>query len=129
MNFNEAFPSKFLRACDLNGKPVVIEIELAPMEILGSGNDAIQKIVLHFRGGLKPLPLNKTNAYAVAKIAGNDTDEWAGTRVELYPTVTEVKGESVDCIRIRAPRQTRPAQPHIATAPAKSNGMNDDIPF
>src|SRR5258706_5164387 len=103
---NEIFPSKHSKASDLAGKPLGAEIERAPTETLGSGNDAEKKTVLYFRNGVKPLPLNKTNWDAVAAIAGDDTDNWPGHRVELYPTTTELKGKVVDCIRIRAPQQT-----------------------
>ena len=58
---NEIFPSKYLKATDLAGKPLVVEIERAPTETLGSGNDAEEKTVLYFRDGAKPLPLNMTN--------------------------------------------------------------------
>ena len=40
---NEIFPSKYLKASDLAGKPLVVEIERAPTETLGSGNDAEAK--------------------------------------------------------------------------------------
>ena len=45
---NEIFPSKYLKASDLAGKPLVVEIERAPTETLGSGTDAEQKTVLFF---------------------------------------------------------------------------------
>ena len=77
----------------------------APTETLGSGSDAEKKTVLYFRNGVKPMPLNMTNWDAVAAIAGDDTEDWPGHRLELYPTTTELKGKVVDCIRIRAPRQ------------------------
>jgi len=107
---NEIFPSKYVKSGDLRGKPLVEEIEWAPTETLGNGSEAERKTVLHFRGGTKPLPLNMTNWDAVAAIAGDDTDGWPGHRVELYPTTTELKGKIVDCIRIRAPRQTQEKQ-------------------
>ena len=77
--------------------PLVVEIERAPTETLGSGADAREKNRPVFRNGVKPMPLNMTNWDAVAVIAGDDTDDWAGHRVELYPTTTELKGKVVDC--------------------------------
>ena len=62
---------------------------------------------------------------------------WPGCQVELYPATTEMRGEIVACIRVRAP-----AQGDIAAAPAKAasatkrpvqspppDDMADDIPF
>ncbi len=46
-----------------------------------------------------------SNWDGVAAIAGDDTDDWPGHRLELYPTTTELKGKVVDCIRIRAPQK------------------------
>lgn len=127
---NEIFPSKYLKASDLAGKPLCVEIERAPTETLGSGGDAEQKTVLHSRGGVKPLPLNMTNWDAVAAIAGDDTEDWPGHRLELYPTTTELKGKVVDCIRIRAPQQKeRNPKAGSGVPPKDHDEMDDDIPF
>jgi hypothetical protein len=126
---NEIFPSKYLKASDLAGKPLVVEIERAPTETLGNGSDAEQKTVLYFRNGVKPFPVNMTNWDAVAAIAGDDTDNWAGHRVELYPTTTEMKRKPVDCIRIRAPQQKEQKPKAGPAVPPADNDMDDDIPF
>ena len=129
----DIFPSKYLKADDLAGKPLVVEIKDAPTETLGSGNEAEKKTVLYFLNGVKPLPLNMTNWDAVAAIAGDDTDDWPGHRVELYPTTTELKGKVVACIRIRAPQQKGHKSKAVPEVPPKDDGkdddMDDDIPF
>jgi hypothetical protein len=126
---NEIFPSKYLKASDLAGKPLEVEIKNAPTETLGSGSDAEEKTVLCFRSGVKPFPLNMTNWDAVASIAGDDTDDWHGHRVELYPTTTELKGKVVDCVRIRAPQQKGQKPKAGPAVPPPDGDMNDDIPF
>jgi hypothetical protein len=130
---NEIFPSKYLKAIDLAGKPLVVEIERAPTETLGSGNDTEKKTVLYFRNGVKPAPLNMTNWDAVATIAGDDSNDWPGHRLELYPTTTELKGKVVDCIRIRAPQQKERKPKAGPEVPPKDEGkdddMDDEIPF
>lgn len=132
---DDLFPSKYLKAADLQGKPRVVEIEDAPTETFGGGEE--RKTVLHFRGGrLKPFPLNFTNWNAVADIAGDDTDDWRRHQIELYPTTTEMKGKIVDCIRIRPPaqRELKPATAAKKPPPAAAgNGghddLDDEIPF
>jgi hypothetical protein len=126
---NEIFPSKYLKASDLAGKPLVVEIERAPTETLGSGGDADKKTVLYFRNGVKPMPLNMTNWDAVAAIAGDDSNDWPGHRLELYPTTTELKGKVVDCIRTRAPQQKEQKPKAGPAVPPADNDMDDDIPF
>jgi|SRR5215510_8204969 len=143
MNYNDAYPSKYLKASDLDGGPVITVIEGAPLETLGSGAEAQQRLVLYLHG-LKALPLNKTNAKAVAKITGtDDTDGWTGAKIEVFPSTTELRGETVDCIRIRAPKppgsvkQTSPRRPlqrpqskaEAAGSIVSRGDMNDDIPF
>ena len=127
---NEVFPSKYMKASDLAGKPLIVEIESAPLETLGSGGNQTNKTVLYFRGGAKPLPLNMVNWGAVAEIAGDETDEWPGHRIELFPTTTEMKGKTVDCVRVRAPKQKEmPLAKAIGAARPAADDTDDDIPF
>ncbi len=60
MNINEAFPSKYLKASDLDGKNVTVTIKSAELEEIGF--DKEQKLVLSFVGTDKSMVLNKTNA-------------------------------------------------------------------
>jgi hypothetical protein len=128
---HEVFPSRFLKQADLAGKPLDVEIERAPQEELGSGADKEEKTVLYFRGGTKPLSLNMTNWDAVAAIAGDDTLDWPGHRLELYPTTTTLRGKTVDCIRIRPPRQKELQKKleAVTASSAADDDMDDDIPF
>jgi hypothetical protein len=138
---NEVFPSRYLKEADLGGKPLEVEVERAPQEELGSGDDKDEKTVLYFRGMSKVLPLNITNWDSVADIAGDDTVDWPGAHLELYPTTTQLKGKTVPCIRIRAPRQKEllrkksPSQSLKKKLDALSGSatvkadMDDDIPF
>ena len=72
-----------------------------------------------------------TNWDAVAAIAGDDTDDWPGHRVELYPTTTTLKGKPVDCIRIRAAAAEGAEAEGGAggAADGRTMTMDDDIPF
>jgi hypothetical protein len=132
MTRDEVFPSKYLKASDLKGKPHVVTIESAPYEMLkGLDGKEAQKIVLYFKNAEKTLPLNATNFDAVCDVTGcPDTEDWPGQRIELYPTRTTIGGKTVDCIRIRRPSASRPAvaapPPPPPSEPAE---MNDEIPF
>jgi hypothetical protein len=146
MKRDDIFPSKYLKAADLKGKPIAVTIESAPTETLKNTEGKEQrKTVLYFAGAKKSLPLNKTNWDSCADICGDDTDNWPGHRIELYPDKTQMGGKPVDCIRVRAPaqRELLPAQRKAparkmqkAPAPPPTDDstdlaaeMNDDIPW
>lgn len=132
MNVNDAFPSKTLKAGDLNGNNVTVVIAHVEVERVGSGKDAETKPVVYFRGKSKGLVLNKTNSRRITEIAGTpETDEWKGVTIILYPTETEYQGETVDCIRIKKPAVQIPRQPAPApAAPADEfHASDEDVPF
>ena len=127
MTRDEVFPSKFLRADDLKGKPHIVTIERASYETLKES----QKIVLYFKNAGKSLPLNATNFDAVCDATGcPDTDDWPGQRIELYPTKTSMGGKVVDCIRIRPASASRPLAATVSPPPPPPpDEMSDEIPF
>ncbi len=49
--------------------------------------------MLYFRNGVKPYLRNMTNWDSVAAVSGDDTDDWPGHCIELYPATTELKGK------------------------------------
>src|SRR5262245_18973910 len=69
------------------------------------------------------------NFDSVAAIVGNDeSDNWVGHRIELYPTQTTMAGKVTDCIRIRkpAPKPKTVANPHPPEE--EEPPFNDEIP-
>lgn len=97
MNINGAFPSSYLKAADLQGRRVIVAIDKVVMEDIGGEH----KPVVKFQGKDRGIVLNKTNAAMIAEIAGSDeTDDWKGVKVTLYPTKTDFQGKRVDCIRV-----------------------------
>jgi hypothetical protein len=126
----DVFPSKYLKAADLKGQPVVLKISRAPLESLEYQGRQEDKVVLHFEGTKKMLPLNITNFDGVCDATGlSDTDEWPGQKIEVFPTTCEMKGKTIDCIRIRKPgggvKKAAPAK----VVEAEEVEMNDAIPF
>lgn len=102
-DIDKIFPSRYLKAGDLDGREHILPIKGVKMENVGQNKDA--KPVLYFRGATKGLVLNVTNSKRIATMVGSkDTDDWVGHKVVLYPTETEFAGETVDCIRVKAPK-------------------------
>jgi len=99
-NFNEAFPSNYVKASDLKGNEAIVTIDRIAFEPVGRTKE--MKAVAYFTGKEKGLVLNKTNATKIATLAGSQmTEDWPGTRIKIYPTETEFGGETVECIRVK----------------------------
>ncbi len=102
-DYRTMFDSKWIRAWDLGGKDFTMVIER--VEAGSIDNFQTQKKdrapILWFKGAKKPLLLNKTNSKTIAQLYGTNTDEWVGKAITLFGTTTSLKGETVDCIRIR----------------------------
>jgi hypothetical protein len=105
MNRDELFPSKYIKAADLGGKPLVVTIKSATVEALNNPNGGGQqdKLLLGFVNQPKKLVCNVTNFNSIADLHGDETDGWPGKRIELYPTKASVGGKSFDAVRVRAP--------------------------
>ena len=131
MNVSEAYPSRHLSATDLKGQRVTLQVASVILDKVGDD----QKLVMSFVDKKKGLVLNKTNATMCAEIFNTqDTDEWTGKHLVLYPTKTDYQGRRVDCIRIdKAPKGTgKPPKPAPAPVPNTSDDGDpglDDIPF
>lgn len=92
----------FIFAFDLNGKDVTVEIEkVVAGELTSTGGRKTKKPVVYFKDKAKGLALNATNAKTIASLYGNYVEKWVGQRVTLFPTTTQMGGETVECIRIR----------------------------
>lgn len=141
MKMQDVFPNKYLQSSDLEGNDVSVTITGCEIEEMGKDKD--RKPVLTFKGTDKKMVLNKTNWSVIGKILGSDeTDDWIGKRITLYPTEVESFGETVMAIRVRlkAPKPeaqtakagalTAKAALSIANKPEQNGAVdNDDIPF
>jgi hypothetical protein len=116
MKMHDLFPSKYLRAADLQGKPRTVTIDHVTHEDFKDDGVNVKKTILHFEGnGTAPVVLNKTNWKMLVAITGADDDEnWAGTTIQLRSEkVSAPGGRITDSIRVHE-------------APAE---LNDKIPF
>ena len=132
MNRSELFPSRFLKCADLKGRPQTVIIEDVTKEEVG--DDKKSKPVMTFRGKTKGFVLNATNYDVIADAYGDETGEWNGQPLELYPTKVDFKGTRTDAIRVRIP-QTSTSHPAVKPAPESvrpppvRDDMDDEIAF
>jgi hypothetical protein len=136
---DQIFTSRFMKASDLKGHPLVVTIAGAAEETL-KGTDGREKLkmVLTFKGQKKGLVSNLINWEAIEEITGEtNSDDWVNHKVELYPTTTQMGGKIVDCIRVRRPpepkmllsRKAAPSTMPPAGAKSLREELDDDIPF
>ena len=103
MNIGGMFPSKYLKASDLQGRRVLATIEGVGMMKVGSD----EKPIIYFQNKTKGLLLNRTNARMIAEIAGTEeTDNWGGVKIVIYAAKVDYAGRRVDALRIDYPTGT-----------------------
>lgn len=130
-NYKTAFGS-YLKTEDLQGKACRLVIDAIATEEIDGDHGKEKKLVARFAGKDKGLILNRTNADSLAEIAGSeDTDDWSGVTIALYPDKTKFGGKTVDCMRIRSPQTAKPKPP---PPPAQelgidANEFDDSVPF
>jgi hypothetical protein len=127
MHIDSAFPSKYLKAGELGDSAPVVTIERVAFEAVGQTRE--MKPVAYFVGKSKGLVLNKTNATKIAQLLGSkDTDDWHGCQIRIYATETEMQGETVECIRVKAANGAVAPKPKPQADPVPV--LDDsDIPF
>lgn len=107
MKINEAFPSNYLKAADLNGRRVPVTISHVKMEQLGKDT----KAVVYFVGKEKGVVLNVTNKNMIVAITGSEeTDDWQGKKIILHSVKVLFEGVMKDSIRVDfAEGESKPA--------------------
>jgi arabinogalactan endo-1,4-beta-galactosidase len=132
MKMSEEFPSKYLKAADLQGREV--RVTMAHVEREKIGDDA--KPVLYFKGKDKGVVLNKTNAGTISDAYGDDTEDWFDQPLILFSVMVDFQGKVAPAIRCRVPtaKDNRAAAPvredPISSGPIpqrKTGGVSDNI--
>ena len=140
MRRDEVFPSNYLKCEDLNRRDLNVTIKDVLVEKMGDDS----KPVAYFYRQEKGLVLNQTNWDTIEALYGEESDDWLGKTITLYPAKAEFKGKRVDAIRIRdvipeppqhkngpreepAPR-AKPVRPPARAAQTREPGDDDDAP-
>jgi len=122
MKISQAFPSKYLKASDLENKQPRVTISHVQMENIAEGEDA--KPVIFFKGKEKGMVLNKTNANTIRMAYGDDTDDWANEDIVLFSAMIDFQGKQTEALRVKIPpRNKKP----VETAAAATG--DDEVPF
>jgi hypothetical protein len=107
MKLSDMFPSRFIRGVDLNGCSITVTISHVQLEKMRPSPQSpeLEKIVLYTVEGKngKGIVMSKTLATQIAQAVGKEeTDEWVGKQVTLYPEPVTVAGVQRVAIRARS---------------------------
>lgn len=119
MNVNDAFPSKYLSAKDLQNREHTLTISNLTMEEMNGDRGKQSKPVAFFQGAQKGLVLNKTNSLTIAAAYGDEMMAWIGRQIVVFPAMDRMAGEMKPCIRVRPVFSNAAAAP--APAPARES--------
>lgn len=135
MKISEEFPSKYLKASDLQGREVKVIMSNVEKEKLGDD----MKLVLYFKGKDKGVVLNKTNSNTICDAYGDDTEGWYDQEIILFSVMVDFQGKVGPAIRMRVPtakdkkKETKgdfPGdQPRRQTGGISDTLPNDEIGF
>jgi hypothetical protein len=121
-NINDVFPSKYLKAADLDGKTIKLTIKDVGTEMIGDDT----KLIVYFKNQEKGLVMNKTNSNNIAMVFGPDTDGWLDQDIQVYPTMVDFQGRSMEAIRVKA--VPRPAGRRQGATSFPQKGFSDTGP-
>lgn len=101
-HWKQLMNSEYLGAYSLpEGRDMTVSIRFVQREeVVGEGGATQDCTVAHIEGN-KPMILNVTNSKAITKMYGPYIEDWAGKPITLYAAETKLKGEFVECLRIR----------------------------
>lgn len=72
---------QYLKAEDLKGRTVELQIESVEVETFGEEKASEHKLALYFKGREKGIVSNKTNTKRLVEKFGADTDKWHGKKI------------------------------------------------
>lgn len=118
MKKEQLFPSKYMKGFDLNGKPWSFKIRQVRIEEMGK--DREKKAVVYFEGPKKGLIINPTTFDQIAEATGqDDTNNWPGHSVTIYPTTVHAFGANHLVVRVK--------QVEVKPTPETLNDHEDEL--
>lgn len=95
-SFDDLYPSRFIKAGNLDGRKVTLTIKDYDREMLEGEDGAKSKAIISFVETDRQLVACKTNGLCMKRMFGDDLKAWVGKKVILFPSIWN--GEP--CIRV-----------------------------
>ena len=118
-HIDEFFPSKYLKASDLQGRDVRVTIASLNPEQFENDGKTETKLVVYFLNKEKGVVLNKTNAGTISTAYGYDYTTWPGNQITLYMAMVDAWGETREAIRVRVTAENMRAVSSNGAAPSQ----------
>jgi len=103
LNYDQLFPSRFIRAGEMKGRPVTLTIKDVYLDTIEQEDGTEkQQAVVSFTEIKREWALNKTNAQCLVALWGRDSGDWIGHKVTLYPERDDSGlSDSGLCLRVK----------------------------
>jgi hypothetical protein len=131
MKLSDMYPRRYAIGEDLQGKPITLTIEKIIREKMHPqpNSPEVEKWVAYFKEARKGVVLNRTMAYQMAEFLGSEeTDDWIGKRITLYPQPMTVAGRKVTAIRARAAKSAPVITEAIPSSLVEEDEDDEGIP-
>jgi len=103
MKLDQMYPRKYANGSDLKAPAIVTITRIVSEEMRPNPKaPAESKWVMYVKESPRGVILSRTLAEQIAAILDDDTDQWAGHQITLYPVPMQVAGRPVVAIRARA---------------------------
>lgn len=100
-----------------NGSDMNVTIISVSKEVVTCAGGKKEECTVAKLDGQKPFILNRTNCKMIQRITNTPyIEEWVNVTITLYAAVTKLKGEDVECLRIR---ESLPQLPNLDKNHAK----------
>ena len=114
--------SNYFRAEDIK-QDRKLRIKAVTQEIFERDGGKEKKLVLWFTNADQGLVLNKTNIRTLKGAYNDDTTDWIGKVIVVFPVMAEFRGKMTPALRVRIP-PPKQATTEVATAPSPAPSGN-----
>lgn len=108
-----------------DGKDLTVTIKEVKRELVTGVGGKKEECTVAYLVGQKPMILNVTNCKSIATIYKTPfIENWKGKQITLFVSTTKLKGEDVECLRIR---NTEPKKVELTPSHPKWAGAIDAL--
>jgi hypothetical protein len=108
-----------------DGKDLTVTIVEVKREMVTGTGGKKEECTVAYLKGQKPMILNRTNCKTITAIYKTPfIEQWKGKSITLFVSTTKLKGEDVECLRIR---NTAPSLPELTPTSPKWKGAIDAL--